>query len=303
MNKLPLLTILLVPLMLASCNNNAPSNYDASSISTLIEQPADDILLNESYKFLYQDIDMQYFWGIEDDNCILYAVDNNESVRQLAVFPPISEDGYITTKYIVDFGICGDWIIVSVGCYQGSGGYFLGDFVRLKKDGGDLEHFQLTDDDTFVIVDDWIYYNYWTVEYSAEKAYGCYRIRPDGAEKEYMGDKVYSIILYGEDGNIYGEYDTGEKIDNYAITDFIRCEPDGSGTVKLFSGKTLPEFDNSDSMGYRNVVVGDNYITFTVFVHGYSEDDSWRGHTMYTADYRIDKDGGNLTLLSEDYID
>ncbi len=256
----------------------------------------------KNINFLESDGDTQYYWTFEGDNCVLYGLDKNESAaKQLAIFPPLRNEGYDPTpNSIIDFGICGNWIIVSVGHYEGSGHYFYGDFVRMKKDGTKLEHFWITDDDTFTIVDDWIYYNFWTVKGSPDE--GCYRIRPDGTSKEYMGDILHSIFLYDQDGYVYGEHDTGKTIDNVnPMTDLIRCKPDGSGLITLFSGNSLPKFDNSNYMRYYDIKIDNDYVAFTAAVHGYSEGDSWAGHYNYIADYRVNKDGSNLTLLHEEY--
>ena len=287
----------------ASVINMKGENIDnPSALSTDINsEPAIEI---ENANLLEGDGDTQYYWTVEGDNCVLYALDKNKSAtKQLASFPPLKNEGSAPTlNAIVDFGICGNWIIVSVGHYEGSGGYFYGDFARMKKDGSELEHFWLTDDDTFVIVDEWIYYNFWTVKNSPADGDGCYRIRPDGTDNEYMGDILYSIFLYGQDGYVYGEQDTGKTIDHWnPMTDLIRCKPDGSGLTTLFSGESLPTFDNSDYMRYSDIEINKDYIAFTTSVHGYSDGDSWGGHYNYIADYRVNKDGSNLTLLREEY--
>ncbi|MEA4971906.1 hypothetical protein SDC9_73134 [bioreactor metagenome] len=274
---------------------NLVSNISAGGNSDLPTEIEND-------HFLGVDGDTQYYWAFEGDNCVLYGLDKNESdTKQLAIFPPSRNEGCDPTlNSIVSFGICGNWIIASVGHYEGSGHYFYGDFVRMKKDGTNLEHFWLTDDDRFTIVDDWIYYNFWTVKGSSDE--GCYRIRPDGTGKEYMGDILHSIFLYDQDGYVYGEHDTGKTIDNInPMTDLIRCEPDGSGLTTLFSGDSLPKMENSDYMRYYDIKIGNDYVTFTAAVHGYIEGDNWGGHYNYIANYRVNKDGSNLTLLHEEY--
>lgn len=258
----------------------------------------------ENATFLESNGDTQYYWAFEGDNCVLYALEKNESaVKQLALFPPTEYEGSDPTlNSIIDFGICGDWIIVSIGHYEGSGNYFYGDFARMKKDGSELAHFWLTDNDKFDIIDDWIYYNFWTVKDSPTDEDGCYRIHPDGTGREYMGDILYSILLYDQDGYVYGEHNTGKTINDWnPTTDLIRCKPDGSGLITLFSGDSLPKFDNSDYMRYSDIKINNDYVAFTASVHGYSEGDSWRGHFNYIADYRVDKNGNNLTLLREEY--
>jgi hypothetical protein len=274
----------------------------ASEINTSSENTNNNLLTAENSNFLAADGDTEYYWKFEGNNSVLYSADKNKSnVKRLAVFPSVSDGNEEPVlNAVIDFGICGDWIIASVGHYEGTGNYFYGDFVRMKKDGSKLEHFWLTDDDTFVIVDDWIYYNFWTVKGDSDE--GVYRIRPDGTDNEYMGDILNSIFLYCEDGYVYGEHDNGKTVDgSNPITDLIRCRPDGSELVTLFSADTLPMFDDSDYMRYSDVAAGDAAVTFTVGVHGYADGDIGYGHYCYIADYRVNKDGGGLTMLHEEY--
>ncbi|MDR0491401.1 MAG: DUF5050 domain-containing protein [Oscillospiraceae bacterium] len=280
-----------------------PASTDTHTI--YIEDPDEfnDIPLN----ILGSYGDARYAWRIEGDNCVLYSIDYDSSAKKLvAVFQPdrFEHTDYVQVKYIVDFGICENWIILCVGYYQGSGNYFYGDFVRLKKDGSDLEHFWLTEDDGFIVVDDWVYYFYWAQEgtsrYNPCEPWGCYRIRPDGGEKEYLGDKIYRVLLYAEDGYFYGFSQTNETVHGLnPVWNLIRCKPDGSEAITLFLGSTLPEFDSSDFIEYSKVVAEDEYISFTASVHGYRDGDNWLGSYVYMADYRVDKDSNNLVLLSE----
>jgi hypothetical protein len=263
--------------------------------------PAFD-LNNPDLHLLERDGDTQYAWIFEDDDCVLYSMDvDGSNAKKLAAFEP-GEYPYTDTDYpnsVVDFGLCGDWIILCVGHYEGTARIFYGDFVRMKKDGSELEHFRLTDSDDFEIIDDWIYYNY---EYNGgrDKEYvqeGCWRIRSDGTEKEYLGDIIGRMYFYGEDGYIYGT----RTINNGGIVDnLICCKPDGSDLITLFSGEMLLFTNESDFMGYTDIEVTDEYITFTAMVRGYGEGDSWRGHIEYSANYQVRKDGSELTLLHEE---
>ncbi len=204
---------------------------------------------------------------------------------------------------IVDFGVCGDWIIVSAGHYEGSGQYFVGDFYRIKKGGGEPERMNLTDDDEFVIAEDWIYYDFWrnteTVASDKGEKTGCYRIRPDGTGKEYLGDTLYRVILYAQDGYLYGEQKVKPKLSGVPVTNLIRCNLDGTEIATLFSGDSLPFTGDSNYIEYADICVSDDCITFTAMVHGLSHDDGWRGHCEFIAQYQTDKHGKNLTLLKE----
>lgn len=254
------------------------------------------------YDLLGEDATAKFLGKSVDTDYYLYSENKDDlSLKQIAVFPPREEYDVSLENRIVDFGVCGDWIILCVGFYQGSGLYFAGDFVRVKRDGSELKHFWITDDDEFEIVKDWIYYNFWTLEDHPDNIYGCYRIHPDGTGKEYLGDKIASIIQYESDGYIYGYYDTGKAMSMNTINNLIRCKPDGSGRITLFKGSTLPLLKEADAIKYEPVKVVGDWVTFTASVHGYVMGDSWRGRNIYEAQYRVKKDGSGLTLLSETY--
>jgi hypothetical protein len=290
-----------------SNESNTEANPAQNNESVLSEDEPQSVGFNpDDYNLLESNGDTQYAWKFVGDNCVLYSLDRlSSNIKQIATFLPSGgENGTsIMQNNIVDFGICGDWIIASVGHYEGSGNYFNGDFVRLKKDGGELTHFWLTDDDTFIIVEDWIYYNFWTNKDEAENVNGCYRIRPDGSDKQYLGNVIENIYLYAEDGFVYGSRATDEMINGFnPVIDLIRCRPDTSSVITLFKGNSLPKFDNSDFIKYNDIRIENNYIFFTVTVHGYTNGDSWRGHDIYTASYRVDPNGDYLELLKEEYF-
>ena len=311
MPKQLLSMILLLALLLgvSGCNvdddNTPPSvdpfdnqEEDRDKAELIEDSPPEEPFNWEKCNFLGSDGETRYYSGHEGTNGLLYVTeDEGLSAKQLASFP--SRDDYQNTL-IVDFGICGDWIILSVGQYQGSMSNFFGDFVRLKKDGSELEHFWLTDSDRFVIADGWIYYNYQEVEDDGSKPFGCYRIRPDGTEKEYMGDKIFEVILYAEDGYLYGRHSTDRNPYRSRFSNLIRCRPDGSEKTTLFLGSALPTFEEGDYIKYYGVEVEDEAVTFTVYVNGYREGGSWRDSNIYNATYRVDKDGSNLILFREE---
>ena len=127
-------------------------------------------------------------------------------------------------------------------------------------------------------------------------------MHPDGTEKEYFGHIINEVYFYAEDGYVYGNRMTDKTINRWnAAIDLVRCKPDGSDMITLFRGETLPQFDSSDYIGYYDITVYDTYISFTVFVHGYREEDGWRGRDVYTAIYQVNTDGSNLVLMEEKY--
>ena len=300
-----LLPIIICFLIFIFYNNVIPifNTKDTSAVSHNFTSNNKKTTINTERNFLLKHNNTQYFWKREKHDCVLYALDDNETFeKKLAVFPPFSIYDIYTDKDIIQFGICGDWLILSVGNYQGTARYFYGDFVRLKKDGSELSHFKVTDDGNFVIVDDWIYYNYFPRgEIPTNDPYGCYRIRPDGTEKEFLGNIINKIYLYAEDGYVYGNQKTEEIINRWnPVIDLIRCKPDTSDVVTLFKGTTLPKINNSEHMGYRDIKINSALISFKVFVLGYKGSHKYY---MYLAEYHVNLDGSNLILINEKYTE
>ena len=146
----------------ATIPDSVTANMQEDSIAEPpVAQVQSTTLDDDDNIFIERDSSAQYYWRREGNDCVLYALEDNAPLeRQLAIFPPMTIDNPYTNNSIIQFGLCGDWLVASVGHYEGSGNYFYGDFVRIKKDGSELTHFYVTDDDTFTIVDDWVYYNY-----------------------------------------------------------------------------------------------------------------------------------------------
>ena len=251
---------------------------------------------------LWDDGNIQYGSRIEGNNRVLYAIENGGlDLTQLAVFQPLlvewghDETEWCNPQSIFYFEVIGDWLIASVGEIQGSGRYFYGDIYRIRRDGGGRESFGLGSfNHRFFIIDGWVYHRYWCFHPTREE--GFYRFRPDGSDMEFLGDAIYSIFLIGEDGYIYGIHAASGR------GNLARWKPDSTEPITLFLGETAPSFEEyNSSMGYwNNITVMNEYVIFTVIVSGY-RDSQFRESFLYTAEYRVDKDGSNLTLLSEKY--
>ncbi len=273
----------------------------ACGVNILLDTPP----YSEDIYLLEKDGKTQYYWKYVNDDCIIYAKDiGKKEAREIAVFPPGSEEYYYDSERnsVISFGVCGEWLVASVGFYVGSEGSFLGDFVRFKKNGSELTHFYLTDSDRFIVLDDWVYYNFFEYHGKPQPTEGCYRIKPDETEKQYLGDIFSWVYIKDVDGYLYGKHDTDKRINSWnPITDLIRWKPDVGEFTTLFEGGILPEFDNDDAMGYTDLKIDKDSVTFVVYVHGNSEGDFWFGHWLYSARYSVNKDGSNLVLLKERY--
>ena len=254
---------------------------------------------------LWDDGILRYGSRIECNNLVIYAIDDNSTnMVQLAVFQPLMFeregfwDVWIRPQELVYFGVVDDWIILSVGEFQGSGNFFYGGIFRVRRDGSKTESFDFGEwNPRFIVINGWIYH----IEWEGNEA-RWFRVRPDGSGKEFLSVYIHDIFVFANDGYIYGAHSTDAMLNEWSpVINLVRWQPDRGKSVTLFMGKSLPIFDESSHMGFRGIEVTDDYVKFTVYVWGFNEDFGWRGSFLYTADYRVDKDGNNLMLLNEEY--
>lgn len=232
-------------------------------------------------------------------DAILASVNSDgTNLKTIATIPSNIYEGIPEDEYVVDFGVCDDWMILSVGCYQGVAQRFLGGLVRMKKDGKQLEYFYKGNINSFDIDDGWIYLNSWCEILNGDGKNGCYRMRPDLSEKVFLGEKIHEMYSF-MDGYLFYRYDPIHQIAERIINDLRLCSYDGQNIVTLFHGRMAPQNDHSTYTRYGNIeVVGDD-IYFSVFVDGCLPSDRGRDHTCYEAYYRVHKDGSSLELLYE----
>ena len=300
-------------LFLAACSTQTSYNPEANHYDLTVGNDAEPISLEPDYEYnasvleifkelqiLWTDGNIQYGWRFIDGKCALYRIeDNGLSIVRLALIEPQLPFIDIHRSGIFDFGITDEWIILSIGEFQGSGWYFYGNFVRMRKDGSEIEHFWLTDSHNFNVIGDWIYYHYWS--HQPAKQEGIYRIRPDGSDKEFMGHILHSIIVYAEDGWVYATQATDEIINTQnPVINFIRWNPESEETIILFMGSTLLEIEGAHSIRYLDIKTGLKHIYFTVVVEGHDLI-GFRDvfPILYSANYRVEKDGSNLEMLNE----
>jgi len=247
----------------------------------------------------------QFASRMESNTTVLYAIENYGSqITQLAVFHSLNvEHGYEETPWcrpqnIFQLDVVDDWIILSAGEIQGSMRNFFGDLHRVRRDGSGREAFHLdTNEHRFVVINGWIYNHIWCHQGCHEE--GWIRIRPDGTDREYLGDFIRSIILFGDDGYIYGANAVSGE------SNLARWLPESKESITLFLASDTPTFDDFFSrVSYSNIVTDDEHVYFTVFVFGewyYAEPNGWRPlwESLYEADFKVGVDGSGLTLLYE----
>ena len=106
----------------------------------------------------------------------------------------------------------------------------------------------------------------------------------------------------GEDGYIYGSH-VASGWGNLA-----RWQPESNESTTLFLRETVPTFEEYVSIlvSYSNITITDEHVYFTVAVTEawrYAEFIGWRTpwEALYRADYRVDKNGHNLTRVEVDF--
>ena len=132
-----------------------------------------------------------------------------------------------------------------------------------------------------------------------------YRIRPDGSDKEYMGHILHHIVLNAEGEWVYAAQATDEILGNIdPVTNLIRWNPESGEIITLFRGGILPEIENAHSIWYQVTESNNENVFFTVgvvtseafeFQNDYSN--------VFTAEFKVDKNGDNLTLLNGEHTE
>jgi hypothetical protein len=293
--------------LFASCGRNAESVYfDCEKETPPVIEIADSSPQADAITADFPDLQIhwdngitQYASRIEGNERVLYALENS-IVTRITAFPSLNaewglpQSGRCFPQSIFHFDVADDWLIMSVGEIQGTMRNFFGDLWRVKNDGSTREPFGIYAMETnFHIINGWIYYNIWDVQTYE----GWHRFRLDGTGKEYMGDYIHRIFIFADDGYIYGEHMASGQ------GNFARWQPEINEPILLFPAELASTFEEYfTQIGYTNIRTDGDYVYFTVAVSGYRKDSEhigWREppwEILHTADFRVSKCGGNLTL-------
>ena len=263
------------------------SNIDGESIKPIC---------SGRYDFLRKDGDLIYLMERPINCTILASVKSDGSdLKKIAEIPSIYE-----REPIIDFGIASDWIFLSAGAHSGKGNYFCGGLVRLKKDGTEVERFYDEPIEHFYIIDDWIYFNYEYYKLSEKENWGCWRMRTDLSEKEYLGDRVGVLQNCIDNKFLYCEYSANEDDVFTAINDLRQWDIENNEVITLFEGKNVLLAEDSRYLGYYVTEKIDEFIYFKVWVYGYKSGENYAGHTCYEAFCRVRDNGEDLKILYEE---
>jgi len=244
-------------------------------------------------------------WNSDSPNVILARVGSDNVLTTVAniPIPARAEDDWVNpNEHIVHFELCGDWIFLSVGGYQGSGNFFYGGLVRLKKDGSNIEWLDFGNIDEFWVIDNYVYFQQF-FESPSSWAQSLVRVDPGTLEVEYLGGTIKNLHAYA-DGSFYHQLlapksETAEATAS-SIYNLYRHDKESASDVRLFSGVDLPTSPDSAYIGYRQVEIVGDYVYFIAYTHGFASGDSWRGHECFYGYYRVRHDGSALEALYKD---
>ena len=179
---------------------------------------------------------------------------------------------------------CGEWLIYTIGSYQGTIRIFYGKTFRIKPDGTGKAYLKINTGAEFSTFDHWIMYlenDFHSAEY--------YMVRPDMSEKKKMQFNG-SLITLTSDGWLYYHTPSG---------DIHRSKMDGSNDTLLLKADKLPNqlVEEGDSYVYTIDVVGD-VIYLIAKVSGFRGTHGWRDTVISYSFNRVNVDGTGFQTLS-----
>ncbi len=181
----------------------------------------------------------------------------------------------------------GDYIVFAAGRYEGSGGYFYGDFYSFNPETRELKQEHMTDSDEFFVVGDYIYFQ----SYGNQKKGGndLYRAKLDLTGIELIGESMEFLQADTETGTLLVSKD-GQ---------LLRISPDGKDAKCLFDSKaagvTLAEYDKL-MFKEINIVGEDIYLKAERW--GYQEGNGWRDSLIESMSFKIKADGSGFEVYN-----
>ncbi len=189
---------------------------------------------------------------------------------------------------VTQLSLCGDWLIYTLGSYQGSMGNFYGKTYRIKPDGADRAPMNIKAGDGVSTFDNWIIYREDDPE-ADDSQY--FMVRPDMSEKKKMkiSQAQGSLLALPGDGWMYYKKPSG---------DIHRSRPDGGGDTVIMTVDKLPNKrrEKDDSYNYTLDVVGD-VIYLKVQVMGFRDTAGWRDAVINDSFNRFKVDGTGFQTL------
>lgn len=240
------------------------------------------------------------------NNAVLAQINSNgTNLKDIAILPmAINSSVYEETEqeYITDFRIADNSIILSAGNYKGSGHYFYGNLCSLNKGISIPNYMDFDFIDNFKIGNGLIYFNVTAGELDKYKI-GCYCMSNDFSNIQYLGEDITKLLKIDNNKYLYFEKDISPNDYSKNICNLYQKNIKTNKEILLFEGKNAPFFDNSRNINYEINNIIDDWIYFSVVVHGYNDNkDLMWGHNCYSAYYKVKTDGSGLQLILENKL-
>lgn len=238
--------------------------------------------------------------GITDDRELLYYLSSEEdgnislwcyntatsATNQIYEGEPLNED-QISCVYVTD-----SHLLFAAGAYEGSAGYFNGEFYSFDRSTKELHQAHFTDDDSFFIYKEKIYYSKYFNDNEEE-----------GSDLYCSDLDLRNEMLVGENMTFLSASEKENRIlvsTNGKIFSFL---PDGSDGKCIFDiTENGWEWDEYDKIYFTEVNVIENTLFCRVEKWGYEEGNGWRDTLINSQHYQVAMDGSSCQIWNPDAV-
>ena len=185
------------------------------------------------------------------------------------------------------FYVTDSHLLFAAGVYEGSGGYFYGDFYSFNLETKKLVQKHLTDADSFAVFDGKIYYSKYSNEGNGESGLYCadFNLNNEtliGESMEFVkGVEDKNRMLVSKHGRL------------------LSVSPDGKEEICIYDapeqGWDLEEYDK---LYFKDVNVIDDEVFACVEQWGYREGNGWRDSLIASQKYKMLLDGSKSFIWS-----
>lgn len=231
---------------------------------------------------VYLDVvdDFVYYYDRKQDGLYICYSELNENATKLNVL-----DTPVQAEQITDFYVDEHSILFVAGQYEGSAGYFNGNFYTYDIDNKTLKQAHITDSDHFLALDGKIYYEKYF--YAESKQSGLYCADFDLSEERMIGEAMMLLaadpasksLLVSKDGKL------------------LRILPE-SGEEKCLMDLSEAgwNWDEHDTIRFSEVNMIQDTIYAKVELWGYQEGNGWRDSLIDSKHYQIQGDGSGYQI-------
>ena len=186
----------------------------------------------------------------------------------------------------------GDTLVFSMGHYEGSAGYFYGEFCSYDLNTKELKQAHLTDDDEFLVLDGFVYYQKY--EYQGNRGSELYRANLDLSEEERVFAEAVELLRADEESGTLLVSMDGK---------LLRMSPDGAEEACLFDLTDAGWiWQEDDRVLFREVNVIENEIYVRAQHWGYTGKNGWRDSLIGEQYFCIQADGSGFQSWNPDAL-